>query len=76
MIALQVRKLAPSTKISQQDLVDYINAYTLVSSYVYGFTNASVSSLQDPPVWYSSSRISGLPKGTRCNGTIRSCLNY
>ena len=54
MIALQVRKLAPSTKISQQDLVDYINAYTLVSSYVYGFTNASVSSLQDPPVWYSS----------------------
>ncbi|PWK11269.1 HBL/NHE enterotoxin family protein [Tumebacillus permanentifrigoris] len=54
MIAHQVRKLAPSTEVSQQVLVDYINACTLVSAYVYGFTNASVTALQDPPVWFSS----------------------
>lgn len=54
MNAHQVRQLAISSEISQQALVDYINACTLVSSYVYGFTNSSVSVLQEPPVWFAS----------------------
>ncbi|MFD2170612.1 HBL/NHE enterotoxin family protein [Tumebacillus lipolyticus] len=50
----QVRALAPDSNIVKQQLVDYLNACTLVSAYVYGFTNATLAPLLDPPSWYSN----------------------
>ncbi|WP_157729303.1 HBL/NHE enterotoxin family protein [Tumebacillus algifaecis] len=49
----QVRALAPDSDNVNQQIVDYLNACTLVSAYVYGFTNATLAPLLDPPSWYS-----------------------
>ncbi|MED4728369.1 HBL/NHE enterotoxin family protein [Aneurinibacillus migulanus] len=54
MITLQVKTLGLHTDDVKQQLVDYLNACNLVSSYAYGFTNAKLSPLDNPPAWYSS----------------------